>query len=360
MKSTLPLLLVILLLTSCRLTADKKYTVSGLLPDRSYDGQTAYILDTFNDSIRLDSTVVKRGGFTFAGKLQDDKLARVQLGNREVFFVFENRGIKVDMISGSVIGTDLNRKLTDFKAKYIPIEGILREIKMGVYNLTDLEQTQIESIQEGWANQQWRVRTKQFVEDLYYQNSDNKLGILALKALDKEYGKDRKYLSILALAAKDKMDQNDLVVKLTSYYHKANPTNGAQYRNFKTTLESGEEVEFAQYISKGKYVLVNMWASWCAPCRKEMETLKDLYKRYKSNQFEMVGVSVWDKEKDARKAIEQDNLKWPQILNTQDVATKLYEVKTVPHLMLIGPDGTVLINDIDPENLLQTMAHFLH
>jgi thiol-disulfide isomerase/thioredoxin len=107
----------------------------------------------------------------------------------------------------------------------------------------------------------------------------------------------------------------------------------------------GNEIKLSDYAGKGKYVLLDFWASWCPPCRAEMPHLVELYNTYKDKNFEIVGYSL-DKEKEAwKKGIEQLNITWPQMSDCafwDSPAVKSYAVQAIPCTLLIDPDGKII------------------
>ncbi len=107
---------------------------------------------------------------------------------------------------------------------------------------------------------------------------------------------------------------------------------------------------------KGKYVLVDFWASWCAPCRRENPNVVAAYKKYsnakfkKAKGFEVFSVSL-DKNKDAwRKAIQMDNLIWKYHVSDlggwQSKAASIYGVSSIPASFLVGPDGKIIAKNL--------------
>jgi thiol-disulfide isomerase/thioredoxin len=98
---------------------------------------------------------------------------------------------------------------------------------------------------------------------------------------------------------------------------------------------------------RGKYVLIDFWASWCGPCRAENPTLVKAYEKYKGEKFEILGVSLdgeGAKEK-WMKAIKDDGLTWPQISDLKywkSEVVKLYGIQGIPLNFLIDPDGKII------------------
>ena len=95
-------------------------------------------------------------------------------------------------------------------------------------------------------------------------------------------------------------------------------------------------------MGNGKYVLVDFWASWCGPCKEEMPTLKKVYETYAGDRFDMLSIAVADELEDTLKAAEEIGIPWNQIVNAQRVPLEIYGIDAIPHVILFGPDGTIL------------------
>jgi peroxiredoxin len=106
-------------------------------------------------------------------------------------------------------------------------------------------------------------------------------------------------------------------------------------------------VSLSEY--KGKYVLVDFWASWCAPCRKENPNIVKLYAEYKGKGLNILGISLDEHTADWEKAIADDKLTWrhaSELKNFGSPVVKAYHVESIPSNFVIGPDGTIVAKNL--------------
>lgn len=108
--------------------------------------------------------------------------------------------------------------------------------------------------------------------------------------------------------------------------------------NFTFTTLDGKKIALADYA--GKVVLVNVWAPWCSPCRKETPGFVNLYKQFKSKGFEILGVAVQTNEGDVRAFIQQYKPTWP--IGIKDEVARSYGTYGLPDSYLFRPDGSLV------------------
>jgi peroxiredoxin len=132
---------------------------------------------------------------------------------------------------------------------------------------------------------------------------------------------------------------------------------GAQAPDF--TQPSPEGVAISLSSFKGKYVLVDFWASWCGPCRAESSNLVKAYEKYKSKGFEIWSVSLDEKKDRWLKAIKEDGYTWPQagdLKGWDNVAATMYGISGIPFNFVVDPNGIIIARNLRGEDLEKKLS----
>ncbi|WP_228099066.1 TlpA disulfide reductase family protein [Pedobacter sp. MC2016-24] len=148
--------------------------------------------------------------------------------------------------------------------------------------------------------------------------------------------------------------------KLTAKYDKAKQIAIGKSVDFTQTDDKGNEFKLSSL--KGKYVLVDFWASWCGPCRAENPHLLKAYNQLKDKNFEVVGVSLDETKAAWLNAVKQDGMPWIQVSDLKgfksDLAVK-YGISAIPQNFLINPEGVIIAKDLRGEDVNQKLAAFI-
>jgi thiol-disulfide isomerase/thioredoxin len=113
---------------------------------------------------------------------------------------------------------------------------------------------------------------------------------------------------------------------------------------------------------RGKYVLVDFWASWCVPCRAENPHLLQAYEKLKDSRFDIVSISLDDKREWWLKAVEGDKLPWQQVSDLKGFKTEIalrFGITAIPQNFLLNPEGKIIAKDLRGEGLTQKIANYI-
>ena len=121
---------------------------------------------------------------------------------------------------------------------------------------------------------------------------------------------------------------------------------GVTAPGFTLSSVAGNEINLEDY--RGKFVFLNIWATWCAPCREEMPSMQSLYEKMAGTNFEMLALSIDAGKEEVAQFVEEFGLTFPVPLDPEQKISPQYKITGVPETFLIGPDGVVMHHIIGP------------
>ncbi len=355
MKKILFTASIAILAAACT-TNEKSYVITGTLPDDSYNNKMVYMSE-YEDNRVLDSTLVTDGTFTFKGNADTVGIRRLSLERLYTNFILEPGEIKVDISNPNKLNnTPLNDKLAEYMSEFDAAENVARSKDEELRNKSDIDdETRTRLLEENYneyVNKMDALNNRFFSE-----NKDNAVGTFVLWQWS--YMLDAGKMDSVYAESGEVIRNNKIIKRIIERNEKKRKTaEGMPFTDF--TIEDGNsdgsKVSFSDYVGKGKYVLVDFWASWCGPCIAETPVIAEVYNKYKGDKFEVLGVAVWDKRDATVKAIEQHGITWPQILNAESIPTDIYGIDGIPHIILFGPDGKIIARNLRGDALKAKVA----
>ncbi len=315
MKKIMFFVAIVAMLVSCG--NSNKYSVTMTLPSSDLAGNTAYLIDLDSEdtvaSVTVTDSVVK-----FEGTVEKPFIGSIGVGNGNAILIVEPGEITITG-EGKATGSQLNSAL----------------------------EAMIDSLQTATSEE----AAINIFKSAYEANKDNPVGIFAF--LNYAQIKGMKLAEAEAeLATAPVIAGSKQVGKLLeSMRSVAKTAEGEMFTDFTVTDDNGKEQKLSDYVGKGEYVLADFWASWCGPCRMEIPNIKKIYDKYNGKGLTVLGIAVWDKPEDTRNAIEEEQISWPQIINAGHVPTDIYGIQGIPHIILFGPDGTIIARNLRGEEM---------
>lgn len=138
--------------------------------------------------------------------------------------------------------------------------------------------------------------------------------------------------------------------------------NAPQYQDLALPGISGGTVKVSDYVGKNKLVLIDFWASWCAPCRAEMPAVVKTYTDFHEKGLEVVGVSFDNNHEAWANAVGALNMAWPQMSDLrgwESEGAHVYNITSIPANVLIDQEGRIVAKDLRGEDLYNTVAELL-
>ena len=353
--------MAVLLLASCG--GKNKCVVNGRLIADGFEGKKIYLYD-YVTTEPVDSTVLKNGEFTFVSTVDVPYIGYIASEANDNgqycqgLCIVEPGNVYYDIFSDSLSGTPLNDGLYGYRND--------PQIKLRQRQLQDCQVMYARAATEAERREVKRcydsIATLAMADErdlslkLYEPNKDNVLGALAVYTVALQmatYSDLDNFLADKSATARNFLPTQERLKSLQT----KSPVAGQHYVDIKgTDFATGQTAMLSDMID-GHLALVDFWASWCGPCRREIaDNLIRIHNTYAPQGLVVVGIAVSDKPEAHRKAVADLGIEYPQLLDNIDGnACEIYGINGIPHIMLIAPDGTILARDLRGDDVEKTV-----
>lgn len=347
--------------------AQQKYELKGVLNSQSTARKAFLVYSEANGKVQYDSATVVDGKFAFAGELGYPIVAQLLMkhdgdgkGRKDVRIVYLEEGVislaGTDSIHNAKVASPLNTDLDDYRNAISGVENEALALRNRFRQTKDAAQQDAIRKEFDGILPKYHAIQQAFVE----AHPKSFVSLMVINEMV-QYKADVNLVARLfqmlptnVQSSPDGKAVGEMVQALTA------TQTGKTAPDFTLNDPDGKPVKLSDF--RGKYVLLDFWASWCVPCRAENKHVVEAYNAFKDKNFTILGVSLDTKKEAWLKAVADDKLTWTQVSDLKGAKSEvkeLYGVKGIPANFLIAPDGTIVASNLRGDDLKAKLSELL-
>ena len=337
-----------------------KYTINGISKE---NGKTVYLRDRYTSQF-VDSAVVANGKFSMTGNAEKDAYMGIGVKDANWFVMMFNDGtpVTVNLNDSTLKGSPQNERLTRYDIDInAPYGEYIQKIQKMSAEEREKKQTEITG-----GLMIVMMKMMEGVEKIFKEERESLIPVAFISDYQQLFGQE-KFDSVIATKpayanhpiAKRVIEQ---ATREKAQEAKKNAFIGQQFTDLEEADVDGKMHKLSEYVGKGKWVLVDFWASWCGPCLQEMPNVVAAYEKYHAKGFDVVGLSFDNKKEPWVKAIADQKMPWVHLTDLKGwrtVASEVYDVNSIPDNLLIDPQGKIVARGLRGEGLQAKLKEIL-